>query len=194
MARVISALALLSVFLFNGCSIDYDVAERIGGDVAGFSIPDYATRFYSGENGELTLQSAGDTLIENQNFKAVYYGYEMRYFLYTEQYLYERFEFSGMQVTVPFINQILIEGLKDYRKYEGDLYSYIYRFRVDSLGSITEGERNFENVYFVTASVNISTSDKDTSFSNIFLITHTDGIIGIEDNSSLLYLDSIIVY
>jgi len=142
----------------------------------------------------MTIQSAGDTMIENQNFKSNYFDYTLRHFLYTEQYVYERFEFSGMPVTVPFISQILIEGMKDYKIHEGDLYSYSFSFSVDSLGDFTKGERTFDNAYFVTSSVGISSEEGDTLFTNRFVITHEDGIVGIMRDSLFLFLDSVKTY
>lgn len=194
MAKAMLVLAFLSALLFSGCAADFEVIERIGGDVTGFSLPEYSARFYSSNADETVLQTKNDTLIDNQFFKEVYFDFTLRRFLYTEQYVYERIDYDKTIVVIPFLSQILIEGMKEHKDYEGNLYSYSFVCIVDSLADLKYKERIFENAYFITTSINLSTFEGDTSFSNKFIATHEEGIVGIMKDSVFLLLDSIVVY
>jgi len=192
MAKAISASVLLSVLLFFSCSIGYDITERIGGDVTGFSMPAYTTRFYSDSEDDFTVQTMFDTIIDNQNYKEVYFNSTLVLLLYSEQYIYRRFEFAGTDIVAPFLNQVVIEGMKDYKKSENSIYSYEYNFRVDSLKSLAINDALYDNCYFVTTSVKVIKGDADTSFINKYALTHEDGIIGIFFEDSFMLLDSIV--
>ncbi|MDD3803099.1 MAG: hypothetical protein PHW02_01765 [bacterium] len=190
MAKVMSALALLLAFFFINCSVDYDVLKRIGGDVSGFSLPDYAARFYSNADSDLVVQVRGDTIIDNQFYREIFFDFNPRYFLYSEQYIYERVEFDSVTAIVPFLNQIIIKDMKIHQSTDRDLYSYDYSFTVDSLSFFGE----FENVYFITTSTVLQTMNKDTSFVNKYAVSHSAGIVGMANDSLFLALDSIVIY
>jgi len=192
MARVMSASALLLVFLFFSCSISYDITERIGGDVTGFLSSPYSARFYSNETKDIIVQTMYDTIIDNQNFKEVYFNSSQVHLLYSEQYVYRRFEFRDFVIVCPFMNQIVIDKMTDYKSSENSLYSYDYAFKADSLKSIKIGDSIYDNCYFVTTSVIIKAGDEDTSIFEKYILTHEEGIIGIFSDSSFMFLDSII--
>ncbi|PIP13058.1 MAG: hypothetical protein COX48_05365 [bacterium (Candidatus Stahlbacteria) CG23_combo_of_CG06-09_8_20_14_all_34_7] len=178
--------------MFFNCSVGYDITERIGGDITGFSNTPYSARFYSSESNDMVVQTMYDTILENQNYKEIYFNNTLTHLLYSEHYIYQRYEFNGTIIVSPFLNKVIIEGMKDFKNSENSLYSYKYIFNVDSLRSVKINDSIYNNCYFVKTSTNLTVEEEDTSFSNIYILTYEEGIIGIYSDSAFMLLDSIV--
>lgn len=191
MEKIMLVLAFLSVLSSINCALDYDITERIGGDITGFLSESYTLSYYSDNFDDMTILVIGDTVINGSAYKNVVFDYKNMYFAYTDNYIYSLIEFNGIKVDVPFLNRILLRGQKYYKNEDYDYYSYNYFMSIDSLKVFACDSAVYDNAYFVTTSVNLSAGESDTSFINRYVLTNENGIVGIEKDGRLLSLDSV---